>query len=153
MLQHFLYTDGKEVVVWTLVTAELSSPAGLKPTAASFSCLPFFQTIFSRKFLPPCIVIVCNRKRENASRIFFAILFLLNQKAPSYRGFYFYRLPIMDARNACVRSLRGAVKICSGAPSSSTTPSTINKTWSATERAKAISCVTRIIVSFSSASR
>lgn len=112
-----------------------------------------FQIIFPVSFaaLTPSFYAIENARMLRA--ISPQYRFYANKKPRHAEAFYFYRLPIMDARNACVRSLRGAVKTCSGAPSSSTTPSTINKTWSATERAKAISCVTRIIVSFSSASR
>src|SRR4051794_2114835 len=50
------------------------------------------------------------------------------------------------ARNARVRSCCGALKICSGGPSSRMRPASRKQTWSETSRAKLISCVAITIV-------
>jgi hypothetical protein len=57
-----------------------------------------------------------------------------------------------DWRNCRVRSCRGSVKMCFGLPSSTTTPSAMKRTRSATSRANPISWVTTIIVMPSAAS-
>src|SRR5690606_13542048 len=55
-------------------------------------------------------------------------------------------------RNAFVRSCRGLASTSLGGPLSTTTPPSMNTTWSATSRAKPISWVTTTIVIPSAAS-
>src|SRR5581483_2606421 len=53
---------------------------------------------------------------------------------------------MMRSRNCCVRGSRGAVKICSGGPSSMIVPPSRKHTRLAMSRANDISCVAMIIV-------
>src|SRR5699024_1821077 len=57
-----------------------------------------------------------------------------------------------EDRNSCVRVCWGLSRTCAAVPASTTTPSAMNTTWSATSRAKPISWVTTSMVMPSSAS-